>query len=148
IFSSPPRSLTVTKAETSSPRLFAPSELAPSRLSRMLVCPAAMSDSAASARGTLLRPNRSLILNWASASRIVTLPTRLSLKPSSFKFGSPITQTKVPGINDAPPIISCWLQLIWRIPEELRTELAKLYLLTTKLHAQAIYVKHEIYFAH
>src|ERR1043165_3041981 len=106
-----------------------------------------MSDSAASARGTLLRPNRSFILNWASASRIVTLPTRLSLKPSSLKFASPLTQTIVPGINDAPPMISCWLQVIWRIPEELRTELAKLNLLSTKLHAQGIYVKHAIYFA-
>jgi hypothetical protein len=47
--------------------------------------------------------------------------------------------------GDAPGAISCWLQAVWRIPEDLRMELALLDLLRT-LQAYALYVNYEIYF--
>ncbi len=45
------------------------------------------------------------------------------------------------------PEISCLLQVVWRIPEELRTELALLDLQNT-LQAYALYVNYALYCVH
>src|ERR1700745_959058 len=107
----------------------------PSRFTRIWFCPCANNESTALGKETLLPPNLRPMRILGSVSRIVTLPTRRSLIPTLViaaycSLGSETNRLK----------LSCCLQIVWRVPAELRKRVS-LTRFTVILRYRLLYVK-------